>query len=82
MTDRKDSFIAAYDPDHRMNKPLMMSQRQTDSGSVTFEAVRVEGHELFVTTHIPQAEQTLRVAESALTGVKVTHVLRGGAAEL
>ena len=33
MTDRKDSFIAAYDPDKALNKPLMMSQRQTDIGN-------------------------------------------------
>jgi para-nitrobenzyl esterase len=33
MTDRKESFIAAYDPNHALNKPLMMSQRQTDIGN-------------------------------------------------
>jgi len=85
MTDRKDSFIAAYDPDHRLNKPLMMSQRTTDSGNTEPNYSLALAHAnngqptyLYFFDYLPVAQRSNPAIYGAKHGAEVQYVFGTG----
>src|SRR4029078_4811219 len=78
-------FIAAYDPHHRFNKPLMMSQRTTDSGNTEPNYSLALAHAnngqptyLYFFDYLPVAQRSTPAIYGAKHGAEVQYVFGTG----
>jgi para-nitrobenzyl esterase len=85
MTDRKESFTAAYDPANALNKPLMMSQRQTDLGNTepnfslaTAHAKNGQPSYLYFFDYVPAAQRSNPGVYGARHGAEIQYVFGTG----
>jgi para-nitrobenzyl esterase len=85
MTERKDSFTAVYDPSNTLNKPLMMSQRQTDLGNTepNFSLALVHANNgqptyLYFFDYLPEAQRSNPAIYGAKHGAEIQYVFGTG----